>query len=150
MNIDFFMKEALIEAKKAYKLDEVPIGGVIVDNFTKKIVARGHNRSNKNKIAIDHCEILLIIKACKKLEKKYLDDFTLFITLEPCTMCAAAISKAHIGKLYFGTYDEKNGGIEKFRIAYDRDNIFLPEIYGGILEKDCKDILKNYFKSKRI
>lgn len=150
MNINFFMKEAIIEAKKAFKKNEVPIGGLIIDNKTHEILARGHNMVNISNNAINHCEIFLIFNACKKLKSKYLNETTLFVTLEPCTMCAAAISKVHISNIYFGAYDEKNGGIEKLLIAYKRDRIFFPEIYGGILEKENQKLLKNFFINKRV
>ena len=73
---------------------------------------------------------------------------TLFVTLEPCTMCASGISEVHIKDLYFGAYDEKNGGIEKLRVAFQRENIFMPTIYGGIMEKECSNLLKKFFKYK--
>ena len=73
---------------------------------------------------------------------------TLFVTLEPCTMCASAISEVHIKDVYFGAYDEKNGGIEKLRVAFQRENIFMPTIYGGIMEKECSSLLKKFFKNK--
>ena len=81
-------------------------------------------------------------------KKKYLENMTLFVTLEPCTMCASAISEVHIKNLYFGAYDEKNGGIEKLRVAFQRENIFMPTIYGGIMEKECSNLLKKFFKNK--
>ena len=149
MNIDFFMSEAINQAKLAYFNNEVPIGGVLVDNLTNKVISRCHNQINELNNAIFHCEIKLIIDGCQKVSSKYLKNTSLFVTLEPCTMCAAAISESHINKLYFGAYDEKNGGIEKFKLAYKRKNIFLPEIYGGILENESKQLLKNFFKDKR-
>ena len=148
MNVDFFMKEAIIEADKAYNLNEIPVGGILVDNITNKIVARNYNTVNKNKNAIKHCELNLIHEACERLKLKYLENMTLFVTLEPCTMCASAISEAHIKDLYFGAYDEKNGGIEKLRVAFQRENIFIPTIYGGIMEKECSNLLKKFFKNK--
>ena len=74
---------------------------------------------------------------------------TMFVTLEPCSMCASAISEVHLETLYFGAYDEKNGGIEKIRLAFERKNIFKPNIYGGIMEDKCKKLLINFFKEKR-
>ena len=148
MNVDFFMKEAIIEANKAFNLDEFPVGGVIVDNVSGKILARSHNSINKDNNAIKHCELNLINKTCQKLNLKYLENMTLFVTLEPCTMCASAVSEVHINNLYFGAYDEKNGGIEKLRLAFQRKNIFMPTIYGGIMEKECSNLLKKFFKNK--
>ena len=72
----------------------------------------------------------------------------MFVTLEPCLMCASAISEVHIEELYFGAYDNKNGGIEKLRVAFQRQNIFMPTIYGGIMEKECSSLLKKFFKNK--
>ena len=73
----------------------------------------------------------------------------MFVTLEPCSMCASAISEAHISNLYFGAYDERNGGIEKIRIAFQRNNIFMTNIYGGIMEDRCSKLMKDFFKNKR-
>ena len=146
MNVDFFMQEAIIEAKRAFNLNEFPVGGILVDNISNKIVARNHNSINKDNNAIKHCELNLINKTCEKLKLKYLENMTLFTTLEPCTMCASAISEVHIKNIYFGAYDEKNGGIEKFRLSFQRKNIFMPTIYGGIMEKECSKLLKKFFK----
>ena len=149
MNVDYFMNEALLEAKKAFTFNEIPIGAVIVDNISNEIISRNYNQVNKSNNAINHCEIDLIYRTCKLLKKKYLDNMTMFVTLEPCTMCASAISEAHINTLYFGAYDEKKGGIEKLRLAFKRKNIFMPNIYGGIMEKKCSDIIKEFFKTIR-
>ena len=149
MNVDYFMNEALLEAKKAFTFKEIPIGAVIVDNVSNEIISRNYNQVNKSNNAINHCEIDLIYRTCKLLKKKYLDNMTMFVTLEPCTMCASAISEAHINTLYFGAYDEKKGGIEKLRLAFKRNNIFMPNIYGGIMEKKCSDIIKEFFKTVR-
>ena len=81
MNVDFFMKEAIIEADKAYILNEVPVGGILVDNRTNKILARSYNTVNKDKNAIKHCELNLIQETCERLKLKYLEDMTLFVTL---------------------------------------------------------------------
>ena len=150
MNINFFMKEAIEQAKIAYKNNEVPIGGVLVNNKTNKIICVSYNKMNQSNNAINHCEIILINEGCKKLNSKYLNQTSLFITLEPCTMCAAAISESHISNIYFAAYDEKNGGIEKLKIAYKRENIFIPDIYGGILENESRDLLKKFFINKRL
>ena len=149
MNIDYFMSEAIVEARKAYTHNEVPVGGLIVDNITKSILVRGYNKMNNSLNAINHCEISLISKACKKLQSKYLTNTTLFISLEPCMMCAAAISEAHIGKVYFGAYDEKKEGLDNLSFAFKKNNFFIPEIYGGIYEKESLILLKKFFKSKR-
>jgi tRNA(adenine34) deaminase len=149
MNVNYFMKEALIEARKALTFDETPIGAILVDNISKKIVSRGFNQINKLNNAMMHCEISIILETCQKLKLKYLDNMTMFVTLEPCSMCASAISEVHIKSLYFGAYDEKNGGIEKIRVAFKRNNIFMPNIIGGIMEKECSKLIKEYFVKKR-
>ena len=149
MNINYFMSEAIKEAKLAFDSNEVPIGAVLVNILTNKIISRSYNKINKEKNAMYHSEIELIIKSCKKLSQKYLDNTILFVTLEPCLMCASAISEVHIKKLYFGAYDEKNGGIEKNQFLLKRKNSFKTEIYGGIMEDDCKQLIKNFFKKIR-
>ena len=148
MNVDFFMREAINEANKAFNLNEFPVGGVLVDNISSNIVSRKHNTINKDNNAIKHCELNLINETCEKLKIKYLDNMTLFVTLEPCTMCASALSEVHLKNIYFGAYDEKNGGIEKLRLAFKRKNIFMPTVYGGIMEKECSDLLKKFFRNK--
>ena len=149
MNINYFMNEAIKEAKLAFDNNEVPVGGLIVDSKTNEIIERSYNKVNKEKNAMHHCEIDLIIHSCKALSRKYLQDTIMFVTLEPCLMCASAISEVHIDKLYFGAYDNKNGGIENFKFQSKREHIFKTEIYGGIMENDCKVLLDNFFKKLR-
>ena len=149
MNINYFMNEAIKEAKLAFENNEVPVGGVLVDNKTNEIIERSYNKINIKKNAIYHCEIDLIINSCKKLSRKYLNDTVMFVTLEPCTMCTSAISEVHIDKLYFGAYDEKNGGIEEGKAIFKKKHTFNTEIYGGIMENECKSLLKNFFEKIR-
>jgi len=149
MNIDYFMNETIVEAKKAFNNNEVPVGGLIVDNSRKSVLVRGYNQMSSSLNAINHCEISLIFEACKKLQSKYLSNTTLFISLEPCMMCAAAISEVHISKVYFGAYDEKKGGLNDLSITLKQKKIFIPEIYGGIHERESIKLLKQFFKSKR-
>ena len=149
MNINYFMNEAIKEAKYAFHNNEVPVGGILVENDTEKIISRSFNKVNKEKNAIYHCELDLIIQSCKKLSCKYLDNTVMFVTLEPCLMCASAISEVHIEKLYFGAYDEKNGGIEKLKPQFKREHAFETAIYGGIMENDCKKLLEKFFKKLR-
>ena len=92
---------------------------------------------------------MVIKDACKIKNSRYLNDMIIFITLEPCAMCAAAISEARIKKLYFGAYDEKKGSIENNIRIFSNKNYFKPEIYGGIKEKECSLLLKNFFEQKR-
>ena len=149
MNISYFMKEAIKEANNAFNSNEVPVGGILVDSKTNEIICRSHNKVNKEKNAIYHCEINLIINACKKLSSKYLNNLVMFVTLEPCLMCASAIKEAHIKKLYFGAYDEKKGGIETNKLFSNAKHTFKTEVYGGIMEKECNALLKEFFKTIR-
>tara|TARA_B110000008_G_C16904690_1_gene538225 strand:- start:565 stop:1002 length:438 start_codon:yes stop_codon:yes gene_type:complete len=143
------MNEAIKQAKMAFLIDEVPIGAVLVDNKTEKIINSSHNLVNFKKNATAHAEMNIINKVCQKEQKKLLKNTSLFITLEPCAMCAAAISEVQIQRIYFGAYDEKKGSLESIMKIYNKKNFFLPEIYGGIKEKECSLILKEFFITKR-
>ena len=143
-----FMKEALKEAKKAYEEDEVPVGCVIVKD--NKIIARGHNKKEKNNNALLHAEIVTLTKAQKKLNDWHLNDCTLYVTLEPCLMCTGAIIQTRIKKVVFGCNDPKGGAIESSLNIKEIKNINHSfEILSKIMEKECSMILKSYFKTKR-
>ena len=144
----YFMNEALKEAKKAYLKDEVPVGCVIVKDG--KIIARGHNKKEKNKNAILHAEIVALNKAQKKLNDWHLNDCTLYVTLEPCLMCTGAIIQTRIKRVVYGCSDPKGGAIDtviKIKEVPNLNHSF--ESISKILEKECSMIIKNYFKSKR-
>ena len=149
MNINYFMNEAINEAKIAFNNNEVPIGGILVHNKTNEIIFKSHNKITQKKNAMYHCELDIIINSCKKLSKKYLENTSIFVTLEPCIMCASAISEVHIENIYFGAYDEKNGGIEKYQLALKRKNAFRPDVYGGIMENVCKEMITRFFRKMR-
>ena len=143
-----FMLEAYKEALKAEKIDEVPVGCVIVKD--NKIIARAHNLKEKEQNVISHAEINAIKKACKKLNEMYLIDCDMYVTLEPCTMCAGAIVHSRLRKVYFGAYDYKTGAIETKNHILDEEyhnHHVLHE--GGIMLNECSSILSNYFKGKR-
>ena len=142
------MKKALAEAEKAKAIDEVPIGAVIVQNG--KIIARAYNKRNKGKIATHHAEILAIEKACKKIGDWRLENCEIYVTLEPCPMCAGAIANARIKKLVFGAFD--TAGTNKnllSDILQDTRLNHKVEIQGGVLEEKCRNILTTFFKAKR-
>ena len=144
-----YMKAALEEAEKAELIDEVPIGCVIVLN--DKIIARGHNERETKQNPVGHAEILAIQKASKKLNSWRLEDCEIYVTIEPCIMCAGAIIQSRIKKVYFGARDLKGGAFGSSIDVLTANNInHHPEIYPGILEKECSDLIKNYFKSKRV
>ncbi len=149
MNIKYFMKKALEQANKALLADEVPIGAVLVDNKNNKIISQSHNLVNANNNATQHAEMIIIHEACQKRQSKFLSDTSLFVTLEPCAMCAAAISEVHIDKIYFGAYDEKKGSLESMMKIYNQRHFFVPEVYGGMNELECSLLLKNFFMDQR-
>ena len=140
---------AIKEAKKAYLLDEVPVGAILIDNLNNSIISSAHNQVIRQNNPIKHAEMLVIEQACKKRKSRYLVDTSVFITLEPCAMCAVAISTARINKIYFGAYDEKKGSIESVMKIYNTKSYFVPEVYGGISENECSIILKKFFQEKR-
>ncbi len=143
-----FMKLAIKEALKAQAKDEVPIGAVLV--LDGKVIARAHNLMEKTQLATAHAEILAINKACKKLKSWRLDGAELFITVEPCAMCAGAIVNARIKKVFFGAYEPKSGSAEsKFKVLTDSGLNHSTEFEGGIMGENCSNIIKNYFKGKR-
>ena len=145
---DKFMKEALKEAQKAYEKLEVPVGAVIVKDG--KIIARAHNQKETKKDTTKHAEMLAIQKASKKLESWRLIDCEMYVTLEPCSMCAGAIINSRIKKIYIGTLDKKTGAAGSvFNLFEDYTFNHKVEIEKGILQKDCEQILKDFFKELR-
>ena len=142
-----FMKEALKEAKKAYEKLEVPVGAVIVKNG--KIIARAHNLKETKKDTTKHAEILAIEKASKKLDAWRLLDCEMYITLEPCSMCAGAIINSRIKKIYIGALDEKTGAAGSVLNLFDYKFNHKVEVEKGILQKECEKVLKDFFKELR-
>ena len=143
-----FMRAALKEALKAYKKGEVPIGAVIVREG--KIVARAHNLREKRQVATAHAEILCIEKACKKLGSWRLDDCEMFVTVEPCPMCAGAVLNARMKKVYFGAFDRKGGAAESnFSILTSGVLNWSAEFVSGILKDDCERMMKEFFAERR-
>ena len=142
------MKEALKEAKKAYKKEEVPVGAVIVKDG--EIIARAHNIKETKKNAVCHAEILAIQKACKKLEAWRLLDCEMYVTLEPCSMCAGALINSRIKKIYIGTDDQKTGACGSIlNLLEDYPFNHKIEIQKYILKEECEDLLKDFFKFLR-
>lgn len=143
-----FMKEALKEAKKAYNKLEIPVGAIIVKDG--EIIAKAHNLKETKFDTTKHAEILAIQKASKKLQSWRLLDCEMYITLEPCSMCAGAIINSRIKKIYIGTLDEKTGAagsvLNLFEDYKFNHNV---EVKKGIMQKECEDILKKFFKMLR-
>lgn len=143
-----YMKVAIAQAKKAYALNEVPIGCVIV--YEDKIIARGYNRRVTDKNTLSHAEINAIKKASKKLGDWRLDDCEMYVTLEPCQMCAGAIIQARVKKVYIGCMNPKAGCAGSIMDLLDVDKFnHKAEKEIGILEEECSELLKNYFKELR-
>lgn len=150
MSIEDYMNIALKLAQKAIEQDEIPVGCLIVDPKTNKIIAATHNLSQHSEDATSHAEILAIREACQKLGQNRLRDMDMYVTLEPCTMCTAAISFARIKNLYFGAFDEKGGAVVNGIKFYEQPTCYhRPNVFGGILEDECSKILKEFFKNKR-
>lgn len=143
-----FMKQALKEAKKAYEKLEVPVGAVIVKDG--KIIARAHNLKETKTDTTKHAEILAIQKASKKLESWRLLDCEMYITLEPCSMCAGAIINSRIKKIYIGALDEKTGAAGSvLNLFEDYKFNHKVEVEKGVMQKECENILKDFFKMLR-
>lgn len=142
-----FMKEALLLAEEAGKEGEIPVGAVIVRNG--EIIARGRNMRESKKNALSHAEIEAINSACNVLGNWRLNDCEMYVTLEPCPMCAGAIINARIKTLVFGAYDSKMGCIDSVTNLCNMPFGHKTEVYGGIMEDECLEILKKFFKSLR-
>ena len=148
MEKEKYMKEAIKEAIKAYKIEEVPVGAIIVKDG--KIIARAHNKKETKKNATSHAEILAIQKACKKLESWRLTDCEMYVTLEPCSMCAGALINARIKKVYIGTEDAKTGACGSvLNLLEDYKFNHKIEVEKYILKDECEKILKDFFKMLR-
>lgn len=145
---EYYMKQALKEAEKAYQKLEVPVGAVIVKDG--KIIARAHNQKETKTDTTKHAEILAIQKASKKLKSWRLIDCEMYVTLEPCSMCAGAMINSRIKKVYIGAMDEKTGAVGSVLNLFE-DYTFnhKVEVEKGILEKECQEILKKFFKELR-
>lgn len=143
------MQEALIEAKKAFNKGEIPIGAIICDN-TGKIIARGHNLRESNFDATAHAEIVAIRKACNQVKNWRLSGLTMYVTVEPCPMCAGALFMSRIARLVYGTTDWRAGGCESmFNIVNNPYLNHQIEVRAGVLEDDCAKIVKDFFKQQR-
>jgi tRNA(adenine34) deaminase len=140
---DYFMREALKEAQKAFDADEVPVGAVVVAN--NKIIARGYNLTEQLNDVTAHAEMQAITAAANFIGGKYLIDCTLYVTLEPCVMCAGALFWSQISTVVFGASDEKKGYLQCNK------NILHPKtkVTGGLLKEECEQLMKVFFSKKR-
>ena len=144
-----YMKLALEQAEESLKSDDVPVGAVVVKDG--KIIAEGYNRREKDNDPTAHAEIIAIKEAARVLGGWHLEDCELYVTLEPCPMCAGAIINSRIKRVVFGAYEPKSGScsadsvVNLFNLPYNH----TPEVYGGICEKKCANIITEFFKQKR-
>lgn len=141
---EYFMREAIKEAKKAFAADEVPVGAVIVCN--NKIISRAYNLTEKLKDVTAHAEMQAITSASNFLNGKYLNECTLYVTLEPCVMCAGAVAWAQFGKLVYGASDTKRGFnlLSEKKILHSKTGVI-----SGILKEECALLIKTFFQQKR-
>lgn len=145
-----YMIQALDVAKIAAKRGEIPVGAVIVEGTTGNILAMAGNETEAAHDPAAHAEILAIRRACALRGAPRLPDCDLYVTLEPCPMCAAAISFARLRRVYFGAYDPKGGGVDHGPRIFDQPTCHhRPEVYGGIREQDCALLLKDFFRERR-
>ncbi|MFK3689242.1 nucleoside deaminase [Agrobacterium tumefaciens] len=144
-----FMELALAEARAAAERNEVPIGAVVVLNG--RVIAKSGNRTRELHDVTAHAEIAAIRMACEALGQERLTDADLYVTLEPCTMCAAAISFARIRRLYYGAQDPKGGAVESGVRFFSQPTCHhAPEVYSGLAESESADILRQFFREKRL
>lgn len=145
MTDEYFMMQALKEAKKAYEDDEIPIGAVVVVN--EKIIARGHNMTERLNDPTAHAEMIALTAAFNTLGAKYINDGTLYVTVEPCLMCAGALYWGKLGKVVYGADDEKNG----YKRTTGTNWPFHPktELVRGVLKEQCARLMTDFFKNKR-
>lgn len=145
-----YMELALDQAKQAADAGEVPVGAVVVDTSTDTVVAAAHNRVERDKDPTAHAEMLAIRAAAAKLGRTRLDGLDLYVTLEPCAMCAQAIAFARLRRLYWGAGDPKGGGVENGpRIFAQSTCHHRPELYGGIGERESAELLQDFFRKLR-
>ncbi|MCL2629953.1 MAG: tRNA adenosine(34) deaminase TadA [Firmicutes bacterium] len=150
MKPEDYMQIALKLAKKASKKGEVPVGCVVVKG--DKIIAKAHNRKEKTNNATRHAEIEAISKASKKLKNWWLEDCDLYVTLEPCPMCAGAMINARVSRVFFGAYEPKSGACGSVLNLFNEGEFKFNhkvEATGGILENECALVLSDFFKAKR-
>ncbi len=145
----FYMRAALAEAAQAYALGEVPIGAVLVDE-AGEIVARGHNLRERDHDATAHAEMIAIRAACERLGRWRLSGLTLYVTIEPCPMCAGAIVMSRMDRVVYGGTDYKAGACESlFNIPGHPALNHHPEVTAGVLAEECADIMKRFFRERR-
>ncbi len=144
------MQEALQQARLAFSQGEVPVGAIIVNPKTGAIISKAYNLVETSYNAIFHAEILAINEACQKLSCKDLSSLDMYVTLEPCAMCASAVSHARLNRLFYGASDPKRGAVENgVRFFTSKSCFHRPEIYADLLSEESSSLLKEFFKKLR-
>jgi len=145
-----YMEMALLEAERASERGEVPVGCVVVESDSGEVLARAGNRTEELDDPTAHAELLAIREAARQAGSARLTGCDLYVTLEPCAMCATAISFARIRRVYFGAYDPKMGGVEHGPAIFQQPTCHhSPEVYGGLQESVAAELLKTFFREKR-
>ena len=148
---DFIVNLALQQAKQAFDADEIPVGAVVFKTDTFEIVASAHNESIQKNDPSAHAEVIAIRRACQTLNVKQLVGYSIFTTLEPCVMCAGAISWARLDTVYFGAFDPKTGAIEQGAKVFTHPQTHhKPTVIHGILSDKCGALMSDFFKAKRL
>ncbi len=137
-----FMKQALIEARHAAELGEVPVGAIVV--FENQIIARAHNSTERMNDVTAHAEIIAITAAAEAMGSKYLKNCTLYVTLEPCVMCAGALAWAQVGRVVYGAQDDKSGYFRHGNLLHPKTKVAL-----GVMQEECKQLMKDFFAARR-
>ena len=144
------MALAMAEARTAAERGEVPVGAVLVDGRDGTLLAHAHNRVEELRDPTAHAELLVLQEATRRIGEKRLTEADLYVTLEPCPMCAGAISLARIRRLYFAAYDPKSGGVEHGSRVFEQATCHhAPEVVGGLRESEAGEILKEFFRARR-
>lgn len=144
---EYFMKLALKEAKKAERIEEVPVGAVIVKKG--EVIAKAHNLREKRQSSLAHAELIAIEKACKKIGSWRLEECDLYVTLEPCPMCAGAIIQSRLRNVYFGAADPKAGCVHSVLRLFDYPFNHKPQVVSNVLAEESSQMLKAFFKALR-
>jgi tRNA(adenine34) deaminase len=149
LNFEILMQQALLLAKSAADNGDVPVGALVVDE-QGEVLGTGHNLREENSDPTAHAEIVAMRMAAAKLNNWRMDDLTLIVTLEPCAMCAGAISQSRFKRVVFGAWDQKAGAVGSvWDVIRDPRNLNKVEVITGVLEKDCASVLSNFFEGKR-
>lgn len=144
-----YMQQAISEADKARQLAEVPIGAVIVDEVQHQVLATGFNQREVKQDALAHAELLAIDAACQKKQSWRLEQCSLFVTLEPCAMCAGAIINSRINNVIFGAWDPKAGSVGSLVNLFEQPYNHRPHYQGGVLQSECAQLLTDFFREIR-